>query len=237
MATNIHLDLREKAREVYDRLLATYGEKELNTDRDRMKALIAIMLSHRTNRANERAAYDAMWSHYGSWEAVRDAPVDELTRQISAVTFPEVKAPNIQTVLTRIFEERDEANIDFLGDLPVDEAYAWLTSLPGVGPKTASLVLLICFAMPLQAVDTHIHRVSGRLGLFPARTSAEAAHRILRDLYPPDAHVLFNFHRNMIEHGQKVCVWDVPRCHQCPLTAICDWYQRHRATPQQNATP
>ncbi|MBZ0292009.1 MAG: endonuclease III, partial [Anaerolineae bacterium] len=150
-------DLHQKALDVYEIVIATYGEQPLKPRREPMHELISTMLSHRTTQANEARAYASMRERFGSWEAIRDAPVDELTEAIAQSNFPEVKAPNIKATLARIIEERGEANIDFLADMPVEEAQAWLEALPGVGIKTATLVLLFCFGKPVLPVDTHVH--------------------------------------------------------------------------------
>lgn len=221
--------LRKKAMEVYHRLLKSYGEHPLVPRRKPMHELISTMLSHRTTQQNEAIAFERMWEHFGSWEAIRDADVDELVETIATANFAEVKAPNIKRTLARIIEERGEPSIDFLADMPTEEAMAWLVSLPGVGVKTASLVLLFCFSKPILPVDTHVHRVSQRIGLIGERVTPSAAHELLLPLLPKDAHVLFNFHIDMLRHGQQICIWGSPRCGRCPMTDICDWYQENRA--------
>lgn len=226
-------ELRARAQEVYRRLIATYGERPLIPRREPMHELISTMLSHRTTGRNEDLAYQRMWAKFGSWEAIRDAPTAELAEAIAPSNFAESKAPRIQETLRRIIDERGEASIDFLRDLPTDEALRWLMALPGVGIKTASLVLLFCFARPVMPVDTHVHRVSGRVGLIGPKVGPEQAHHLLLALLPPDPYVLFNFHIAMLQHGRKVCVWGEPRCEQCPLTDICDWYRRNRAPAEQ----
>jgi endonuclease III len=222
--------LLTKARETYDRLMEMYGERPLVPRREPMHELVSTMLSHRTTQKNEAEAYHRMRERFGSWEAIRDAPLEELIEAIKPSNFPEAKAPRIQAALRQIIEERGEPSIDFLAELPAEEGLAWLMALPGVGIKTASLVLLFCFAQPVLPVDTHVHRVSLRVGLIPPKTSAEAAHRLLPELLPGEPHVLYNFHINNLRHGQRTCVWGTPRCGQCLLTSICDWYQAHVAT-------
>jgi endonuclease-3 len=219
--------LRQKAEEVYRRLLHIHGERPLKPRREPMHELISTMLSHRTAQKNEALAFERMWQHYGSWEAIRDAPVEELAEKIEPANFPEAKAPNIKEALRRIIAERGEPAIDFLAGLPPEEGLAWLMSLPGVGIKTASLVLLFCFSKPVLPVDTHVHRVSQRLGLIGPKVNPTAAHPLLLNLLPPEPYVLFNFHISMLLHGQKICIWGTPRCEKCPLTDICDWYQSH----------
>lgn len=222
-------DLQEKAQQIYDLLLERYGARELKPRRDPMHELISTILSQRTTNANEALAYDRMWQRFGSWEAIRDADVKELTEAIEPSNYPETKAPHIKETLRQIIEERGEANIDFLADLPVDEGMAWLMSHPGVGIKTASLVLLFCFAKPILPVDTHVHRVSQRTGLIGPKVGTEAAHHQLLLLFPPDPYVLFNFHKAALKHGQQLCVWGNPKCEPCPLKDLCNWYQANHA--------
>lgn len=181
-------------------------------------------------------AFHKMWDHFGSWEAIRDAPVKELTQTIAQANFAEAKAPNIKTTLKRIIDERGKPTLDFLADMPAEDALKWLMDLPGVGIKTASLVLLFCFSKPVMPVDTHVHRVSQRLGLIGPRVTPAAAHLLLPALLPHDAHVLFNFHISMLKHGQQICIWSSPRCERCPLTDLCDWYQNVRRTNEKGTT-
>jgi endonuclease-3 len=156
------MQLQEKALQVYGGLLEMHGEIPHVPRREPMHELISTMLSHKTNGRSEDLAYARMWEKFGSWEAIRDAPTQELVDAISPANYPEVKAPNIQKALARIIEERGEAKIDFLEQLPTDEALQWLVKLPGVGVKTATLTLLFCFGKPVLPVDTHLHRVSPR---------------------------------------------------------------------------
>jgi endonuclease-3 len=219
--------LRTKTWDVYQQLLKTYGERPLQPRREPMHELISTMLSHRTTHDNEEMAYRRMRERFGSWEAIRDAPVEALSEAISTATFPEAKAPNIQQALAQIIAEGEEASLELLRDMPAEEGLAWLMALPGVGIKTASLVLLFCFSKPLLPVDTHVHRVSQRLGLIGPKVSANAAHKLLLDLLPQDPHVLYNFHVTMLRHGQRLCLWGTPHCERCPLQERCDWYAAH----------
>lgn len=221
------MTLREKAWAVYGRLLKAYGERERLPRRPPMRELISTMLSHRTTHDDEELAYARMKEAFGDWEAVRDAPEDALAHAFRSARFPETKARNVKKALEMILAERGDADLDFLAELPPEEGLEWLMRLPGVGLKTASLVLLFNFGKPLLPVDTHLHRVSARLGLISPRTSAEKAHAELLSLLPKDPHVLYNFHIAMLRHGQRVCVWGRPRCERCPLTDLCDYYAAH----------
>ena len=224
-------EVSDKALEVHRRLLERYGERERVPRREPMHELVSTMLSHRTSERDEALAYRRMRERFPSWASVRDASVDALTQTISPARFPGSKAANIQKTLARIFDERGEATIDFLAGLSPEQGLSWLLQLPGVGVKTASLVLLFCFGKPLLPVDTHVHRVSRRVGLIGPKTSAEAAHRELLELLPRDQQTLFNFHVNLLRHGQRVCPWGTPRCERCPLTDLCSWWRDNRAQP------
>src|SRR4051812_34807496 len=178
-SSKVNAELRAKALAEHELLLKLHGEHPLVPRRQPMHELISTILSHRTTQHNEAEAYDNMWKRFGSWEAIRDAPVDELTKALEPANFPDVKAPYIKGVLTKIYDERGEFSIDFLADLPADEGLAWLMELPGVGIKTASLVLLFCFAKPVLPVDTHVHRVSQRIGLIGPKVNPTQAHPLL----------------------------------------------------------
>lgn len=228
--------LREKAREkaqekalwAYRLLLERYGERELKPRREPMHELISTILSQRTTWQNEARAYERMWARFGSWEAVRDAPVSELEGAIAPSNYPEVKAPQIQKTVAEVLKKGRDANLDFLRELPLEDALAWLTALPGVGVKTASLVLLFCFSKPILPVDTHVYRVSARIGLLNAGVKTPtAAHGPLLELLPAEPHLLYNFHIALLLHGQQVCVWREPHCARCPLTSRCNWFRAH----------
>lgn len=224
------MTLEEKALTVYRILLTTYGEHELVPRREPMHELISTILSQRTNWRNEELAYTRMWEHYGSWEAVRDAPTAELAEAIAPSNYAEAKAPHIQETVGTILAERGSADLEFLRTLSVEEGMDWLTALPGVGVKTASLVLLFCFAKPILPVDTHVYRVSQRLGLISASVkSSTAAHAPLFALLPHEPHLLYNFHVDCLRHGQQLCTFNAPRCSRCPLTVHCDYYREHGA--------
>lgn len=218
--------------QMYDIFLKHYGERPLKPPRrDPMTELIMTILSQRTTAANEALAFERMWAHYGSWEAIRNADTDQLTELIAPSNYAEQKAPRIKETLAQIMDERGEANIDFLETLSVEEGMNWLQALPGVGTKTASLVLLFNFSKQIMPVDTHVHRVSLRTGLLPPRTNAEKAHVLLLDILPDDPHILFNFHKDCLRHGQKICTWSNPKCPICPIRHLCDYYHEKYESP------
>jgi len=216
--------LSAKALEVTRRLTELYGVAEWSK-KDPLSMLVDIILSHRTRDEQTAAAYDSLLKRFGSWEAMRDAPTEEVQEAIANVNWPEVKAPRLQALMRRITEERGELNLDFLRDIPVEEGAAWLDRLEGVGPKTTAAVLLFSSRKPILPVDTHVHRVSIRLGLIGKKVTADNAHKLLQALLPNDPQTIYNFHKALLRHGQRVCVYDRPRCEKCILTDLCDYYK------------
>ena len=206
-----------------------YGVLDLRKPRrDPMHELISTMLSHRTTHANEEKAYYRMRELYPTWPEVSQAPVDDLTKAFETAQYPAPKAINIQKALKLIQEKSPDFSLRFLADMPVDEAMEWLMSLPGVGLKTATLVLLFNFHQPVLPVDTHVFRVSQRVGLIGAKVTAEKAHTVLLAMLPREAPVLFNFHKHLYWHGQRICTWKAPKCEACPLQKLCNYYQEVR---------
>lgn len=223
-------DAAAKTRYVHEQLNKAYGVQAIYGRADPMHELIGTILSHRTTHANEVSAYSTMREQFPTWKAVRDAPLPDLINAIKTANYPDVKAPYIQNLLTHLIRETGAANIDFIAELPTADAMKWLTDLPGIGLKTATLLLLFNFHRPVLPVDTHVHRVTQRLGLIGPKVSAEKAHALLLSYLPPDAAVLFNFHKHFYWHGQRVCTWYTPKCDACVLRECCDFYQSGRTT-------
>lgn len=212
-------DPRLWAAEVYRRLLAAYGEPTWRPYYQPMDELVLTFLSQNTSDLNSGRAFEALKARYPTWQAVLDAPVDELAETIRSGGLAQQKAPRIQKALRRILEERGEFNIDFLAELPVEEAMRWLTSFDGIGHKTASIVLLFCFNKPAFPVDTHIGRVTRRLGLAGPRDSEEKIKTIWEKLTPPEWY--YPLHLNLIRHGREVCQARRPQCDVCVLNEVC----------------
>jgi endonuclease-3 len=215
--------LSAKALKVTKRLTDLYGELPFS-NKDPMSQLVDIILSHRTRDEQTAAAYDNLLKHFGSWEAVRDAPTEQVQEAIANVNWPEAKAPRLQTIMREITEERGNLDLHFLCELPVEEAAAWLNRFDGVGPKTTACVLLFSCKLAILPVDVHVHRTSGRIGLIGKKVSAEAAHNLLQALLPQNARVIYNFHKALLRHGQRICVFERPRCNKCSITDLCDYY-------------
>lgn len=228
-------ELRAKTMLVYERLVAYYGYRPWKPRRDAMRELISTMLSHRTTSEQEWAAMDRLLKAYGSWQGIADAPVEGIEAAIHGVNFPEAKARNIKRALQIIGERTGGSyNIDFLAERTVEQGMAWLTSLPGVGIKTASLVLLFNFHKASMPVDTHVHRVSQRIGLIGPKVTPEQAHRELLELLPRDPDVYWNFHIALLTHGRRICTWANPKCERCPVNDICNYGQARLAEQQES---
>jgi endonuclease-3 len=217
---------RAKMTLVYERLAALFGTHALK-QRDPLRQLIGTILSQRTKDEQTARSSAALWARWPSPEQLAAADAAEIERVIGGVTFPELKAPRIKRLLADICAERGSFDLGFLGAMPTEQALAWLSRLEGVGPKTSSLVMLFVFGHPVLPVDTHVHRVSLRLGLIPPRTSAERAHNLLPALLPSEAGALYTFHRNAIQHGKRTCFFHDPACFRCALRDICDYGNTH----------
>ena len=216
---------------VHERLLEAYGPRERHGERDPLAELVLTILSQNTSDRNSGRAWQRLRSRYASWDDVLAADTRELYEVIKPAGLGNIKAPRIQQVLHEVLERRGAWDLEFLRELPLAEAKGWLRSLPGIGPKTAACVLCFACGRPALPVDTHVHRVSLRLGLIGPKTSAEAAHELLEAALPPDA--VYAFHVNMILHGRRICHALRPECERCPLADIC----RYRAALAQEPVP
>ena len=207
---------------IHDLLLAEYGDRPWQPH-DPVASLVNTILSQNTNDVNRDRAFEQLRERFPTWEAVRDAPLEALIDVIRPAGLGPTKGPRIQEALRRITAERGKISLDFLADLPVEEARAWLSSIPGVGPKTAAIVLLFALGRPAFPVDTHVHRLSRRLGLIPEKTSREKAHVLLEALVPSDLY--YTFHLNLIAHGRAVCHARNPEHEVCVLRDECPFFR------------
>jgi endonuclease-3 len=216
--------------EVDQRLTRIFGVPR-RRGRDPVAQLVGTMLSQATTDVQTARSFDNLRRRFPTWEQVRDAPAAQIAREIRGSGLARQKAPRIKAALKHITRERGKLDLDFLNDLPVEQAYRWLMHIHGVGPKTASIVMLFTFRKPFFPVDTHIHRITRRLGWIPPNASADKAHEILQPLIPQGAH--FRLHVNLIRFGREICVARVPKCEICPLTDMCEYYrQMHPDTSQ-----
>lgn len=203
-------------------LTAVYGQLDWSRGQDGMDELISCILSQSTSDINRDRGFARLKSAYDSWHAVRCADIGELTEVIRPAGLAKQKAPRIQAVLATIYEKVGEYSIDFLDDLSIDEAKAWLISLKGIGPKTAAIVLCFAYGRAAFPVDTHIYRVSKRIGFIPEKLSANDAHPVMEAIVP--AADYYQFHIQLIQHGRDTCHARKPACAHCPISDSCDFY-------------
>ncbi|MEZ4515528.1 MAG: endonuclease III [Chloroflexota bacterium] len=214
--------LREKYAAVFDRLVQTYGRPEWSPHAPPVDEQVMTILSQNTADINTARAFVALRDRFPDWTEVMDAPVEEVIEAIRPAGLANQKGPRIQNALRTIWQERGELSLDFLNEMPLEQAEAWLTHIKGVGRKTAAIVMLFAFGRPAFPVDTHVHRVTGRLGLIPEGMSADKAHDWLAKLGDPDT--FYPMHIDLIRHGREVCRARSPLCERCPLTDLCDYY-------------
>ena len=206
------------------RLAATYGPRPWHAHHDPLAELIATVLSQHTSDVNTERAFRSLTTRFASWDDVLTAPTPAVADAIRSGGLAAIKAPRIQAILAAIAKERGSLNLDHLDARSLPEARRWLLSLPGVGPKTAACVLLFAQGRPALPVDTHVHRVAGRLGLLPTGASAAAAHDLLEPRLGGDRDRVYAFHLTMIAHGRAVCTARRPFCDRCLLTECCDYF-------------
>jgi endonuclease-3 len=216
-----------QARKVYAALLKAYGQPVWRREMPALDELVSTILSQNTNDINRDRGFEALRARFPTWEAVRDAPEAEVIDAIRPAGLANQKGPRIQQVLRAISQERGVLDLEFLREWPVDQARAWLTQFKGVGPKTAAIVLLFSLGRPAFPVDTHVHRVTGRLGLRPEKLSADDSHAYFEGLLPPDTY--YAAHLNLIRHGREVCHARRPACERCVLQDMCAFYQSRPA--------
>jgi endonuclease-3 len=216
------VELSGRAEQIRQRLGKAYGEPKGVRDLDPVSELVSTILSQNTNDANRDVAFHRLRQRFPTWQKVIEADTDAVVEAIRPAGLANQKGPRIQEALRSIVAERGDLELEFLRDRPVGEAKAWLSALHGVGPKTAAIVLLFALGRPAFPVDTHIHRVSGRLGLIGARVTRQKAHDLLEELLPPEHY--YSFHLNLIQHGREICQARRPRCDACTLADLCDYY-------------
>lgn len=212
-----------RALQIHQRLLGVYGQPTWRNPLPPVDELVSTILSQNTNDVNRDRAFQGLRKGFPTWDAVRDAPEWEVIDAIRPAGLANQKGPRIQKVLRQITTERGSLDLSFLGDLPLEDARAWLMKFHGVGPKTAAIVLCFSLGRPAFPVDTHIYRVTGRIGLRPLNVTVEQAHPLMESLFPPETY--YAAHLNLIRLGREVCHARKPDCQHCPVLDLCDYGQ------------
>jgi endonuclease-3 len=216
--------LRSRARKLDAILTEVYGRKEIVYDEDPVDTLVETILSQNTTDLNSHKAFKILKKAYPRWEKMMGEDPGKIARLIRSGGLADMKARRILSALEFIKKERGRLDLDFLKGMSPAEAETWLAQMKGVGPKTRGIVLLFALRMPAFPVDTHIHRVTKRLGLISQKTNREKAQGELGQIIPAEEY--YNFHINLIEHGRAVCQSRRPRCEVCKVRRYCDYYAR-----------
>jgi len=216
------INLQTKAHQVHDTLNAAYQPPPFQPHGPPLEQLILTLLSANTNDVNSGRAFDQLMAAFnGDWEAIRTAPLDAIKTAIRPAGMYNQKAPHIVATLTLLKEEQGSYNLDHLMEMDVAEAVKYLTRFPGVGHKTASIVMLFCFNAGAFPVDTHVQRITQRLGISARKASPEKIKVLWEGLLPPETY--YALHVNLIQHGREVCLARKPRCTTCAVHALCDY--------------
>lgn len=216
------MNQREVAVEVNHLLIEKYGDPSWRVGLPILDELISTILSQNTNDTNRDRAFNKLKATFKTWEEVRDAEPEMVIEAIRIAGLANQKGPRIQKILSEISAERGSLDLNFLNELTTEDARNWLLKFNGVGPKTAAIVLLFSLGKPAFPVDTHIQRVSGRVGLRPEGMSNEQAHQHLAELFPPETYK--PVHLNIIRLGREVCHPRNPACNHCVINSLCDYY-------------
>lgn len=217
--------------EICRRLRRVYGPVTVNRRLPPLEELIATILSQNTSDTNSYAAFESLRQRFPDWDAVRKARVSSIVKAIQRGGLAQQKGPRIKAVLQEIHNREGRLSLDFLRKMPTDEAIDYLRSFPGVGPKTVACVLMFSCGKPVLPVDTHVHRVSRRLGLIGDKTTAEKAHDELAELVPDK--LVLEFHLLLVRHGRRVCTARIPKCTDCVLLNGCPEGRLRTERPSQ----
>ncbi len=211
-----------RATRIHQRLLDFYGQPVWRNPLPAIDELVSTILSQNTNDTNRDKAFFALRERFPTWEQVRDANTADVIESIRIAGLANQKGPRIQNVLEKIATLRGSLDLDFLKEYSTKEASDWLLQFKGVGPKTASIVLLFSLDKPAFPVDTHVYRITGRLGLRPPKMNADKAHDHLAEQFPEETY--YAAHLNIIRLGREICKARQPQCEICPLQVMCVYY-------------
>ena len=213
---------------VHETLLGYYGAPQIKPQRPPLDELVLTILSQNTADVNTARAYQNLTDTFPTWQKVVEAPTETVAEAIRIGGLANIKAPRIQAILRKVLKDQGELSLNALTKLPPQEIKSYLTSLKGVGPKTAACVMLFSMHVPAMPVDTHVHRVALRLGLVPEKTTAEKTQELLEEATPSELY--YPLHLLMIQHGRTLCHARNPECSTCPLQTMCPFHLYLRKT-------
>ncbi len=214
--------VRTKAKEVCKILISVYGDKTPYNRLPPIDELVLTILSQNTSDVNSARAFKDLKDRFPTWDEVLAASDADLADSISSSGLYNIKARRIKATLSEIVKRVGRLDLSLLKDMPLEDAKKWLTSLHGVGPKTAAIVLLFSFEKPVLPVDTHVWRVTKRLGLISEQASREKAHILLADIIEESC--VFSLNHNLVTHGRRICRAQNPICEECDLQRLCNFY-------------
>ena len=226
------MDETNRALTVHQQLIKFYGFPQWRNPLPPIDELVSTILSQNTNDTNRDRAFQALKNRFPTWEEVRDADPTLVIETIRPAGLANQKGPRIQNILKEITQQRGEFDLSFLNEMSADEARNWLLQFKGVGPKTAAIVLQFSLEKPAFPVDTHIYRVTGRLGIRPEKMSADQTHDFLAGLLPPETY--YAAHLNLIHLGREICHARKPDCPRCPLQDYCDYFANLNNCPDSD---
>jgi len=212
------------ARQVLSRLLDAYGVPTWRDPLPPVDELVSTILSQNTNDINRDKAFFALKRRFAEWEEVRLAPEVDIIEAIRPAGLANQKGPRIKAVLNEIYTERGNLDLSFLADLPLEDARQWLLKFKGVGRKTAAIVLQFSLNRPAFPVDTHIYRITGRLGLRSEKLNLEQTHDLMEQLIDPADY--YAGHLNLIRLGREICHAGKPDCLHCPVNDLCEYFKQ-----------
>jgi endonuclease-3 len=220
----------ENVLKIRQRLIDTFGMPVWRDPHPPVDELVSTILSQNTNDDNRDTAFHNLKAKFNNWKAVMRADTDEVIEAIRSAGLANQKGPRIQQVLKDIAAHNGgHIDLAFLRDWPTEQARTWLMERKGVGPKTAAIVLLFSMGIPAFPVDTHIYRVTGRLGIRPEGLNVEKTHTYLEERIPADA--FYDLHLNLIRLGREVCGARKWECFRCPLEDLCAFDDKRLVSP------
>lgn len=214
-----------KAVAICKALMDQYGRRIHHNRLPPVDQIIITVLAQNTTDVTAERAFQQLKSDFADWSEVMNASPERIAQSISHCGLHNIKAKRIKAILTEIHSRTGGFDLSLLRDMDIDDAKRWLTSMHGIGPKTAAIVLLFSFGLPVIPVDTHVFRITKRLGLIPENTTRERAHILLGCIVQGEC--VYSFNYNLVQHGRKVCRAIAPHCTSCILSEYCEYYHSH----------